>query len=244
MKAMILAAGLGTRMSPLTDTTPKPLLKVGGKALIEWHLFNLVDAGIRDIVINHFHLGEKIEQILGDGAAYGARISYSRESVRMETAGGIIKALPMLQDESFAVVNADVWTDFNFARLLPLSGKTLAHLIMVPNASHHPRGDFYLDKQGRLHNESDTSEPRYTFSGISVLHRDLFAGYPEQPQALSPLLLKAMQTGAVTGSLYTGQWWDIGTPERLQMLDQHLYQQLDQQLDQQLGQQLGQQLKT
>ncbi len=226
MKAMILAAGLGTRMSPLTDTTPKPLLKVGGKALIEWHLLNLVDAGIRDIVINHFHLGEKIEQALGDGSKYAARISYSRESVRLETAGGIIKALPLLEDESFIVVNADVWTDFNFSRLQPLPDRTLAHLIMVPNASHHPRGDFYLNKQGRLHNESDASQPRCTFSGISVLHRDLFAGYPEQPQALLPLLLTAMQAGAVTGELYAGQWWDIGTPERLQLLDQQLDLQL------------------
>jgi MurNAc alpha-1-phosphate uridylyltransferase len=226
MKAMILAAGLGTRMSPLTDTTPKPLLKVGGRALIEWHLFNLVDAGIKDIVINHYHLGSKIEQALGDGSYYGAHISYSRESVRLETAGGIIKALPMLGDESFVVVNADVWTDFDFARLQPLAGKILAHLIMVPNASHHPRGDFYLGKNGRLHNESDAAEPRYTFSGISVLHRDLFAGYPEQPQALLPLLLSAMQADAVTGSLYTGQWWDIGTPERLQLLDRQLEQQL------------------
>jgi len=222
MKAMILAAGLGTRMSPLTDSTPKPLLKVGGKALIEWHLFNLVEAGIRDIVINHFHLGAQIEQALGDGSRYGAGISYSRESVRLETAGGIIKALPMLEDESFVVVNADVWTDFDFARLQPLPDKILAHLIMVPNAAHHPRGDFYLNEQGRLHNEADAGEQRYTFSGISVLHRDLFAGYPEQPQALLPLLLSAMQTGAVTGSLYKGQWWDIGTPERLQLLDQQL----------------------
>jgi N-acetyl-alpha-D-muramate 1-phosphate uridylyltransferase len=222
MKAMILAAGLGTRMSPLTDTTPKPLLKVGGKALIEWHLFNLVAAGIRDIVINHFHLGAQIEQALCDGSRYEARISYSRESVRLETAGGIIKALPMLEDENFVVVNADIWTDFDFARLQPLPDKILAHLIMVPNASHHPRGDFYRNKQSRLHHEGDTAEPRYTFSGISVLHRDLFAGYAEQPQALLPLLLATMKSGAVTGSLYTGQWWDIGTPERLQLLDQQL----------------------
>ncbi len=224
MKAMILAAGLGTRMSPLTDTTPKPLLKVGGKALIEWHLLNLVGAGIRDIVINHFHLGDKIEQALGDGSAYGARISYSRESVRLETAGGIIKALPLLVDENFVVVNADVWTNFDFARLSSLPDKTLAHLIMVPNASHHPRGDFYLSEKSKLHNKSGTSDPRFTFSGISMLHRDLFAGYPEQPQALLPLLLSAMQAGAVTGSVHTGQWWDIGTPERLQLLDQQLGQ--------------------
>ena len=148
MKAIILAAGLGTRMRPLTDHLPKPLLQAGGSALIEYHLRNLAAAGIREIVINHFHLGDKIEAALGDGSRYGVQIQYSRETVRLETAGGIVKALPLLGSEAFAVVSGDIWTDYDFRSLQPLDGHaTLARLVMVDNPPHHPRGDFVLDNR-------------------------------------------------------------------------------------------------
>lgn len=220
MRAMILAAGLGKRMQPLTAHLPKPLLKVGKKTLIEHQVEKLAAAGVTGIVINHFYLGSMIQELLRDGAKYGVSIEYSREPILLDTAGGIIKALPKLRDDSFIVVNADVWTDFDFSRLQPLDGKDrLAHLVLVQNAEHHPQGDFILDANGYVHEDNNTPERRLTFSGISVMHKDLFQGYPIQPRSVVPLLKAAMAQNAVTGEVHDGEWIDIGTPERLQELN-------------------------
>lgn len=217
MRAMILAAGLGTRMQPLTDQQPKPLLRVGDHSLIEHQVLKLARAGVSHIVVNHFYLGAMIEQHLGDGSRYGVALRYSPETVRLETAGGIIKALPLLEDDSFIVVNADIWTDFDYARLLPLAnGETRAHLVLVPNAPHHPGGDFHLDAAGSVHQDAQCGDPRYTFAGISVLHRDLFGGQPAVPSRLLPFLQQAMAERRVSGELHQGIWLDIGTPERLE----------------------------
>ncbi|MDT8429391.1 MAG: nucleotidyltransferase family protein [Pseudomonadales bacterium] len=233
MKAMILAAGLGKRMGELGQQRPKPLLEAGGKALIEWQIEKLVAAGVRELVINLHHLGEQIVQRLGDGSRYGAQIVYSHEQQRLETAGGILKALPLLQDECFLVVNADIWTDFDFASLPAVDGNTvLAHLVLVPNSAQHPGGDFYLSTTGRVYAETAnatgassgtaTADRRLTFSGISVMHRQLFQGLSLKPQPLLPLLLAASAAQKLQGRFYGGQWQDIGTPERLQQLDTSL----------------------
>ena len=220
MKARILAAGLGKRMRPLTENLPKPLLKVAGKSLIQHQIERLVANGIHDIVINHYYHGDQIESHLGDGAWLGASIQYSRESTRLETAGGIIKALPLLEDDCFVVVNADVWTDFPFASLEPVDGiDNLAHLVLVPNTAHHPRGDFYLGSTGHIHTELQQLDQRLTFSGISVLHRALFRAHPVAPLALLSVLNQAIDEGRVKGELFTGTWIDIGTPERLRQLN-------------------------
>ncbi len=220
MKAMILAAGQGKRMLPLTQTTPKPLLRAGGRSLIEWHILRLQSAGVTDIVINHHHLGEQIEAALGDGSDYAVQLRYSPEAERLETAGGIIRALPMLGDDSFIIVNGDVWTDFDFAALAPLApDNALAHLVLAPNTAHHPDGDFGLTDAGRV---SMDVAPRLTYSGVSVLHKDLFAGYHEQFLALGPLLQDAITRGLVTGQRHDGDWQDIGTPEKLATLDARL----------------------
>lgn len=214
MKAMILAAGRGERMRPLTDKCPKPLLAVGGKRLIEFHLEALRAAGFDEVVINHAYLGEQIEQTLGDGSRYGLRIRYSAEGEALETGGGICHALPLLGDEAFLVINGDVWCDYPLASLreVPIE---LAHLVLVSNPPQHPRGDFILRK-GRV---LDGEEGRLTFSGIGVYHPRLFDGAPGGAFALAPLLRQAMATGAVSGEHYIGRWFDIGTPERLQQLD-------------------------
>jgi MurNAc alpha-1-phosphate uridylyltransferase len=223
MKAMILAAGLGTRMRPLTDTLPKPLLKVGGTALIEYHIVNLAAAGICDIVINHYHLGEMLEATLGDGSNYGVNIVYSREEVRLETAGGIVKALPLLGPEPFAVISADIWTDYNYANLETVDGEnTLARLVMVKNPEHHQSGDFALTGDGRLALAPAASETGLTYSGISVMHPSLFADLPEEPLALRPVLNEAIAKNLVAATMHEGLWFDIGTPERLQELDTYL----------------------
>jgi len=217
MRAMILAAGLGKRMQPLTAKLPKPLLKVGEKTLIEHQIERLVAAGISGIVINHFYLGGMIEEVVGNGSKYGTSISYSREAIRLETAGGIIKALPQLKDDCFVVVNADIWTDFDFSTLEPVDGvDRLAHLVLVENADHHPHGDFYIDEKGRVHEDPQASDQRLTFSGISVLHKKLFSDLPIQPRSVVPLLQEAMTVDQVSGEVYEGLWMDIGTPERLQ----------------------------
>jgi MurNAc alpha-1-phosphate uridylyltransferase len=217
MKAMILAAGRGERMRPLTDTTPKPLLKVGGKALIEYTIESLVRAGFRELVINHAHLGAQIEAFLGDGARYGATIEWSREPHgALDTGGGIRQALPLL-GERFVVVNADIWTDFPFARLHTVTAG-LAHLVLVNNPPQHPEGDFRLNGE-RVEAEGT---PKLTFSGIGLYRRDLFQSCPEGKFPLAPLLRAAMACGAVNGEHYTGLWQDIGTPERLAALDQKL----------------------
>lgn len=217
MKAMILAAGRGERMRPLTDTTPKPLLEAGGKRLIEYHLENLARAGFHDIVINHAHLGEQIEQVLGDGERYGLRIAYSAEGQALETGGGIFKALPLLGEAPFLVINGDVWCDYPYAELRQ-QDVTCAHLVMVDNPPQHPQGDFVLE-YGRVH---DKDGERLTFSGIGIYHPRLFAGCEAGAFALAPLLRRAIAEESVSGEYYGGRWFDIGTPERLQQLDRML----------------------
>ncbi|MGC9386136.1 MAG: N-acetylmuramate alpha-1-phosphate uridylyltransferase MurU [Hydrogenovibrio sp.] len=216
-RAMILAAGRGKRLRPLTDACPKPLMMVGGKALIERHLEALALAGVQQLIINQAWLGEQIEAKLGDGAAYGVQIQYSPEPEGgLETAGGVIQALPyLLADkanlEPFIVVNGDVLTDFDFAGLVkkPLLHEVLAHLILVPTPSFKAKGDFGLDGE-RVLPQGD-----WTFSGISLLHPDLFRGLAAGVQPLAPLLREAMGRGLVTGEVHGGYWNDIGTPERL-----------------------------
>ncbi|MBU15143.1 MAG: hypothetical protein CMQ14_08650 [Gammaproteobacteria bacterium] len=223
MRAMILAAGLGKRMQPLTANTPKPLLKVGGQTLIEHQIERLKAGGVTGVVINHFYLGGMIEEHLRDGSRLGIEISYSREPIRLETAGGIIKALPKLKDDSFIVVNADLWTDFDYSALEPLDGNDrLAHLVLVKNAEHNPDGDFYLDEQGGVHEDSEARDERLTFSGISVMHKNLFENMPIQPRSVVPLLQEAMPQNKVSGEIYEGTWIDVGTPERLQEVNVQL----------------------
>lgn len=226
MRAMILAAGLGKRMRPLTANLPKPLLKVGKKSLIEHQVEKLAAAGISGVVINHFYLGAMIQEVLQDGSKYGLPIEYSREASLLDTAGGIIKALPKLRDDCFIVVNADVWTDCDFSRLQPVDGiDRVAHLVLVKNAEHHPQGDFVLDADGRVHGDKSAQGQRLTFSGISVMHKNLFQGLPIQPRSVVPLLQAEMAKGRVTGELFEGTWIDIGTPERLQELNTQLSRQ-------------------
>lgn len=225
MKAMILAAGRGERMRPLTDTCPKPLLVAGGKPLIVWHIERLAAAGITELVINHAYLGQMIEAALGDGAAFGVRIAYSPEGKALETAGGIARALPLLGDAPFLVVNGDVFCDADLAALrraaesLRADGP-LAHLILVANPAHHPDGDFGLHPDGLIR---DAGGERLTFARLSAYHPALFAGLsPDQPAKLAPLLRAAMADGLVTGARLDGHWVDVGTPERLAELDAHL----------------------
>ncbi|MDH5444091.1 MAG: nucleotidyltransferase family protein [Gammaproteobacteria bacterium] len=220
MKAMILAAGRGARMRPLTDTTPKPLLKVGGQTLIEYHLQNLHRAGIREVVINHAWLGEQIEDFLGDGSRYGLQIEYSREGEALETAGGMLKALSLLGEAPFLAINGDIWTDFPLSEL-PSTLEGLAHLVLVNNPPQHPQGDFMLNN-GLL---QTTGIDCLTFSGIGLYHPRLFAGLEPGKRPLAPLLRGAMEQGKVGGEHYQGLWFDIGTPERLAALDDMLQQQ-------------------
>lgn len=214
MKAMILAAGRGERMRPLTDSTPKPLLKAGGRHLIDYHLASLAAAGFDSVVINHAYLGDQIEKQLGDGRRYGLSIHYSAEGEALETGGGIFRALPLLGDEPFVVINGDVWTDYPYARLRYREVER-AHLVLVDNPPQHPQGDFVLE-QGRVH----TGEgERLTFSGIGIYHPSLFDGCEGGAFPLAPLLREAMAQAMVSGEHYRGQWFDIGTPERLAQLD-------------------------
>lgn len=225
MKAMILAAGRGERMRPLTDKIPKPLLMVAGKPLIQWHIEALLAAGIRDIVINHAWLGEQIEAQLGDGTQFGVRIQYSPEGAHaLETGGGIFQALPLLQggegasqDDAFLVVNGDVVSDVDF-RQLPTRIPGLAHLLLVPNPEHHPQGDFVLNNG----NVSNVGEPRLTFSGIGIYRPQLFAGCENGAFPLAPLLRQAMLRGEVSGQLHRGLWMDVGTEQRLHVAGQLL----------------------
>ena len=218
MRAMILAAGRGERMRPLTDNTPKPLLEVGGKALIEYHLAALQQAGVHDVIINYAWLGEQIESRLGNGDQYGLRIEYSPEiPAALETAGGIIQALPRLGTEPFIVINGDIWCDYPFQQL-PRHPDGMAHLVMVDNPLHNPQGDFCLIN-GCLQAEG---ESKLTYSGIGVYHPQLFAGLEPGIRPLAPLLKNAMAAGQVSGEYYRGRWYDIGTPERLTELDLQL----------------------
>ncbi|AXM97727.1 N-acetylmuramate alpha-1-phosphate uridylyltransferase MurU [Pseudomonas plecoglossicida] len=212
MKAMILAAGKGERMRPLTLRTPKPLVPVAGKPLIEYHLRALAAAGITEVVINHAWLGQQIEDHLGDGCRFGLSIRYSPEGEPLETGGGIFKALPLLGEGPFLLVNGDVWTDYDFTRLrAPLQG--LAHLVLVDNPGHHGRGDFRL--QGDQVVDGDDAPGTLTFSGLSVLHPALFEGCRPGAFKLAPLLRQAMSAGQVSGEHYRGNWVDVGTLERL-----------------------------
>lgn len=229
-KAMILAAGRGERMRPLTDHSPKPLLRAGSHSLIEYQLTNLARAGFVEIVINHAYLGYMIEHALGTGERYGVTIRYSPEKVVLETAGGIANALPLLTDESrslpFLVVNGDIYCDMEYAALLPVMqamhsnrDNSIAHLILVDNPLHHAMGDFAL--QGNKVALAGVNS--WTFSGIGVYRPQLFADVnPGLPAKLAPLLRKAIEYGQVTGERFTGQWVDVGTPDRLESLDRQL----------------------
>lgn len=222
MKAMILAAGRGERMRPLTDHTPKPLLEAGGKPLIVHLIERLRDGGFDDLVINHAHLGAQIEATLGDGGRWRVRIRYSAEGEALETAGGIARALPLLGGEPFIAVNGDIHCEYDFAALRThaLDGD-LAHLVLVDNPPQHPRGDFALVR-GRVRNEG---APMYTFSGIGLYHPDLFAGIAAGTRAgLAPLLRAQCERHRIGGEHFRGAWHDIGTPERLARLDQALRQ--------------------
>jgi N-acetyl-alpha-D-muramate 1-phosphate uridylyltransferase len=217
MKAMILAAGRGERMRPLTDHTPKPLLVAGGKPLIRHHIERLAAAGIRELVINHAHLGAQIEAALGDGSEFGVEIRYSPEEQALETGGGIFRALPLLGPEPFLVVNGDVWTDVELGGLAIDAGD-LAHLVLVDNPLHNPEGDFALI-EGRVRSEGTT---RLTFSGIGLYRPQLFDGQTAGAFPLAPLLRRAMTEGRVSGRRHDGHWFDIGTPARLAALDDWL----------------------
>ena len=232
---MLLAAGRGERMRPLTDSLPKPLLKAGGHALIEYQLRNLARAGFIDIVINHAYLGEMIENALGNGGRYGVNIQYSFEAVVLETAGGIANALPLLTDQSgnlpFLVVNADIYCEMDYVSLLPVmramqsnTNQRLAHLVLIDNPPHHAEGDFALQGDQVIL----TGDNRLTFSGIDIYQQRLFNEIkPGLPVKLAPLLRQAMQAGKVSGEYFSGQWVDVGTPERLELLDKQLKSQLE-----------------
>ncbi len=217
MKAMILAAGRGERMRPLTDLLPKPLLAAGGKPLIVHHIEKLKAAGVTTLVINHAWLGHKLVAALGDGSALGVSIHWSAEESALETAGGIVQALPLLGSEPFLVINGDTWLDLDYRALVsqPL-GDDLAHLWLVPNPPQHPQGDFSL-QAGRV---LDT--PALTFSGVGLYHPAAFAGLPCGARKLAPLLRDWMVQGRVGGSLLAGEWRDIGTVDRLRELDEQL----------------------
>jgi MurNAc alpha-1-phosphate uridylyltransferase len=208
MKAMILAAGRGERLRPMTDTTPKPLLEVRGKPLIVHHLEALAQAGFDEIVVNLSWLGQLIRDYLGDGSAYNLRIEYSEEPEALETAGGIVQALPLLGDR-FIVVNADIFTDYDFGLLKQID--SIAHLVLVDNPQHNADGDFGLE-QSMVGNNT---VPRYTFSGIGCYQRSFFDGLVPGKQALAPLLRSAADNNRLTGELHRGEWFDIGTLERL-----------------------------
>lgn len=225
MHAMILAAGRGERMRPLTDNLPKPLLPVAGKPLIVWHLEKLALAGIKQVVINHAWLGHLIESQLGNGAQFGLNIRYSAEGTALETAGGIAQALPLLGDAPFLVINGDIWCDWDVTLAPGLAAQLkanaqLAWLLLVPNPTHHPMGDFQMLDSGEI--VTGHAQCR-TFSGIGIYDPALFSCIkPGQSAKLAPLLREAIAKRAVSGKLHTGTWIDVGTPERLVALDQQI----------------------
>jgi len=224
-RAVILAAGRGERMRPLTDTVPKPLLEAGGKALIEWQVERLAAGGFRELVVNHSHLGAMIEEALGDGSRYGVRIAYSHEPKALETAGGIVQALPLLGAEPFLVVSSDINTAFDYGTLAaPLAqiasnpARTTAHFVLVDNPSWHAAGDMGL-AEGRV----TRSGPKLTYGGISVFHPAMFAGIvPGTHLKLFPWSYQFVDAGRVSGERFTGPWDNVGTPEHLEALDRRL----------------------
>ncbi len=213
MKAMILAAGRGERMRPLTDTIPKPLLEVASQPLIVWHIEKLASCGFSEIIINIAHLGDMIKDRLGNGSEWGVTITYSDEQKEgaLESAGAIIKALPLLEDETFLVLNADIWCDYEFDPHFCLQNDTLAHLVLVPNPPHNENGDFSL-QDGRL---LKSAKEMFTFAGIGYYSPKLFHKLAYGKRALAPLLKDAIQKDMLSGELYRGVWHDIGTPQRL-----------------------------
>jgi len=229
---MILAAGRGERMRPLTDSMPKPLIPVADKPLIVWHLERLAQAGIREVVINHAWLGDMLASRLGDGSAFGLRIRYSAETHALETAGGIATALPQLGSEPFLVINGDIWCDWDPAQAIEIAGQLknkaeLGWLLMVPNPTHHPEGDFVLQASGKICTPERTpAQPpasRQTFAGIGIYQPALFAQTRAgQPAKLAPLLRTAMERNLISGSLHAGKWVDVGTPERLEDLERYI----------------------
>lgn len=225
MKAMILAAGMGNRMRPLTLHTPKPLLKVGGKPLIVWHIEKLQKMGVQEIVINTAWLGEKLADTLGDGSQFGVKILWSHEGEGLETAGGIINALPLLGNEPFILVNGDVWTTMDFAPLLNVQLQDdLAHLVLVENPVQHPQGDFTLAANKAYTFEQARSGENLTYSGVAVMHPQMFDGLESGKRPLAPLLKQAMQEEKISAHKLQGVWMDVGTPERLNALDQQIQQ--------------------
>lgn len=216
---MVLAAGRGERMRPLTDREPKPLLRVGGKRLIEYHLERLVAAGFREVIVNTAWLGDMIEATLGDGARYGLAITYSHERpAALETGGGIHRALPLLGSAPFLLVNGDVWTDIDFGGLRKLPAQSLAHLVLVPNPPQHARGDFRLE-QGLV---AEGEGERFTYSGIGIFDPGMFAACAPGKFPLLPLLREAIAERRLSGELHRGRWYDIGTVDRLNALDAEL----------------------
>lgn len=229
MKAMILAAGLGKRLRPLTETTPKPLLKVGGKPLIQYHVERLALAGITELVINTFWLGNQIESFLGDGSGFGVDITWSREEQILETGGGIFHALDKCGSEPFLVINGDIWTDYPLENLAQKSWpkSTYAHLVLVPNPAHNSDGDFVLNQNqtiGYACSNNSADEQSYTFSGLSVLRPELFTQYVRRDKKfpLREVIAVGINCGHVTGEVFHQHWWDIGTTERLDALNAQL----------------------
>jgi N-acetyl-alpha-D-muramate 1-phosphate uridylyltransferase len=218
MKAMLLAAGRGERLRPITDSLPKPLVRVGGRPLIAWHLTALARAGVREVVINVSWLGEQLRAALGDGRELGVRIHWSEEGpVPLETGGGILKALPLLAPGPFLLVSSDIWTDIDFARIR-ITEDALAHLVLIPNPPHHPRGDFGLDGERVVNRETD----RFTYANVGLYRPELFDGFEPGRFPLLAVLNRGIAARRVSGEIHRGEWCDVGTPERLAGLEKRL----------------------